>query len=105
MSTKCKKIHELLCDFSNILAQHDPMKIGSNDPFEYEFEALSILSRFSESMLQIVIDEDNIKLATEIVRQSFKFWFDYDEKNVDHQMIATGLLDVFLSMYSSEKNI
>lgn len=68
--------HELLQEFTKILHKHDPMGTGSQSEDEYEPEALSILSRFCESALQLADEESAVlTFAAGAIQQTFEFWF------------------------------
>ena len=69
--------HEVLKDFTQILFESNPMRLEPlAGPAEYEAEALSILSRFTEGALHLCPDPTmQREIATGIVRQAFEFWF------------------------------
>lgn len=84
----------ILKDFATLLHARNPMNIALENKQEYENEALSILSRFSEAALQLSDDEAIIaQLATAIVRQALEFWFDdigtYDPEPLARELAST----------------
>jgi hypothetical protein len=90
-----KPKHELLQAFIVAMHRHDLMKLhGEHD--EYESEALSVLSRFSESVIHGCKDADTLKQISEgIVRQAFEFWF--SETPPDVNELTSELLAMYLS--------
>jgi len=92
--------HEVLEDFSEIMYRHDPMGINSPDTREYEGEALSILSRFTEQALHLTEDENEVfELAAGVITQCLNFWFDDDTASRDLSALTVELLTVYLSSY------
>ena len=90
-----KQKHELLKEFTAVLAKLNPMKLTDDD--SYENEALSILSRFTEAALHIPsYDDEVVAVAVAIVKESLEFWFNNIE-GVDFENIARTLLNVFRS--------
>ena len=53
MDAEHKPKHKVLQDFTSVLSKRNPMQLSRENPLEYESEALSILSRFNESALQL----------------------------------------------------
>ena len=95
--------HKLLQDFTKLISKHNPMQLnvqgnpGAAD--EYEQEALSILSRFSESALHLCEDPVlQLEVAVAIVRESFVFWFNTD-KITDPEMLSVALVKVYQGSY------
>lgn len=99
MEAKPKPKHLVLQDITAALLRINPMKLGRDNPLEYELEALSILSRFSESALQMCDDEATIaKIATGIVSQALDFWFENVEQ-VNCEVVARELLGIFKASF------
>jgi len=98
---------KLLAQFTAVLKQQDPMKLGSPREEEYEPEALSILARFSESGFHLSEERDEIiPFATGIVVEVMKFWFSSVSENDDNffsncNSVATRLVEVYLSAWPS----
>jgi hypothetical protein len=93
--------HELLQKFAVILMNFNPMNLVKND--SYENEALSILSRFTETGLQIPDEsEEVVSVAVSIVKQSFEFWF-YSADDVDCEPIARALYHAFNSSHETSE--
>ena len=66
---------------------------------EYESEALSILSRFSEGALHLCQDEAmQREIAVGIVKQAFEYWFN-DTNIHEPEKVAFDLLATYVSSY------
>jgi len=77
MTTDSKPKHAILQDFTAVLHKRNPMNLSLDTHLEYENEALSILSRFSEAAIHIPTDEAVVAhVAIGIVKQTLEFWFD-----------------------------
>lgn len=102
MDAEHKPKHKVLQDFTSVLSKRNPMQLSRENPLEYESEALSILSRFNESALQLAGEEAVVaQVATGIVKQALEFWFD-DISGVDPEPIARDLLAVYRISYGQE---
>lgn len=97
-----KPKHLVLQEFAAVLHRRNPMHLDPENPLEYESEALSILSRFTEAALNIPDDEAAVAtVATNIVKQSLEFWFD-DIGSLDPEPIARELIAVFRAAFDQE---
>src|SRR5690348_9509959 len=104
MIESMKPKHLVLQEMTATLLQINPMKLGRDNPLEYELEALSILSRFTEAALHLSGDEaKTMEIASGIVRQTFDFWFENID-GVDHEAVAKELLSVFRACYEPASN-
>ncbi len=99
MKVEIKPKHLVLQEFSAVLLRHNLMMFSCDNPLEYEEEALSILSRYSESALHLANDENLMNsVAVDIVKQSFDFWFNTID-NVNVEPIAKELVAVFRASF------
>lgn len=99
MDGHAKPKHLVLQEFAEILLQRNPMNLRQDSPLEYELEALSILSRFTEAALQLADDEAIItEIATGVVKQTLEFWFD-NVNGVDCEALARELLATFKASF------
>lgn len=97
-----KPKHQVLQEFAAVLLRRNPMNLGTENPLEYEAEALSILSRFVEAALQLPDDEAAVaEVATAIVKQSLEFWFE-NMGEVDPEPIARELIAVYRTSFGAE---
>lgn len=95
MDTVVSLTNKALTLFIDVLFRHDPMKLRCDNNFEYEAEALSILSRFNEAALHLSNDDQAvIQVASNIVKQSLEFWFD-DVGDLDYAALTRELVDVY----------
>lgn len=102
MDVDAKPKYAVLQEFAAVLLKRNPMNLNLENSLEYEAEALSILSRFAESALQIPDDEGVVtQVATAIVKQSLEFWFD-DIGQVDPEPIARELIAVYRASFGQE---
>jgi hypothetical protein len=107
MSFKSKKV-ELLLQFTRKLSELDPMGLGSTNDLEYEPEALSTLSRFSEAGFHLAESKMHaLPVAIGIVADVMKFWFDSQVYQDEEQMekwrkIAGVLLDIYMSAWAHD---
>lgn len=102
MDGDAKPKYVVLQEFAAVLLKRNPMHLNPENPHEYEAEALSILSRFVESAIQIPDDEAVVaQVATAIVKQSLDFWFD-DIGPVDPEPIARELIAVYRTSFGHE---
>jgi hypothetical protein len=88
----------MLVEFTATMFKIDPMNLGSDDPLEYDKEALTVLSRFVE---RGVHKADYVE-ALSIVVQTFKFWFEKDsspEQLAKLGELATELYDLMKKKY------
>lgn len=84
--------------------ENNPKGLKGNNPDEYESEALSTLSRFNESALQLCDDpETKMLISTNIVRQAFEFWF--GEASSDITKLTENLLKTYCSSYPSHEQV
>ena len=91
---------EVLQDFIGIIYRHDPMAIGSPHEDEYDGEALSILSRFTESALHVSDDEEAaFDVAAGIVTECFNFWFDEVPGEPNLEPLTLELLTTYVNSY------
>ena len=103
MERTYKHKHVLLQEFTKVLHDHDLMGIaGEENPkaaTEYEAEALSILSRFTEGALNLCVDENlRREISVGMVKQAFEFWFSLEApKGVEK--LAFELLELFVNAY------
>lgn len=98
-----KPKHQLLQELSEALLRRNPMHLKENDPLEYEDEALSMLSRFTESALHLASPADEetvVQVATNIVQQTLDFWFDTCE-GVNLEELAREMLGIFRSGFEA----
>lgn len=94
-----KPKHVILQEFTAALLRRNPMQLSVDNQLEYEDEALSILSRFTEAALQVPDDEAAVaQVATSIVKQSLEFWF-YDVDDVDPEPLARELVSLFRASF------
>lgn len=105
MSSDIKPKHQVLKEFTAALRSRNPMNVLETSPLEYEVEALSILSRFTETGLHIPTSDEALvaQLATNIVKQSLEFWFD-DLGDVDPEPIARELIAIYRASFVSPEN-
>lgn len=102
MDGELKPKHQVLQEFAEVLLKRNPMQLGQDNPLEYEAEALSILSRFTEAALQLPDDEAVVaQVATAIVKQALEFWFENID-GVDPEPIARELIGVYRSAFGVE---
>jgi hypothetical protein len=107
MSVKSKKV-ELLIQFTQKLSELDPMGIGTANDLEYEPEALSALSRFSEAGFHLAESKTHaLPVAIGIVADVMKFWFDSQVYQDEEQMekwrkIASVLLDIYMNAWAHD---
>lgn len=100
---KARPRHEVLKDFTEALYKHDPMGIKSPHDDEYEGEALSILSRFTESALHAADDEEAaFEVAAGIITQCFTFWFDELSTELELEPLTLDLLTIYVNSYPKE---
>lgn len=102
MEQVLKPKHMLLQEFTKTLFEHNPMQIHLSGPdatTEYESEALSILSRFTEGALNLCEDENiQREIAIGVVKQCFEFWF--NEPIVKGpESVGLALLEVFKAAF------
>lgn len=108
MQAESKKV-KLLIQFTQKLSEIDPMGLGTKNSLEYEPEALSMLARFSETGFHMAETKDvALPLATGIVAEVMKFWFDSRVQQDQEQMekwklIASALLDVYMQAWEKDK--
>lgn len=103
MVTGYKPKHVVLQEIMMIMSTHDPMSLGPS-PEEYESEALSVLSRFNEAVLQLCDDPIvRAKTAEDIVRSAFAFWFGSPLE--DLQAMANQVLSTYLASYPSSVRV
>jgi hypothetical protein len=104
MGNENKPKHVVLQEFTKILYEHNPMSLplsqmGEAGHDEYESEALSILSRFTEGVLSACEDEPlRREIAVGMVIQALKFWFN-TERFKEPEKLAWALLDAYLAGY------
>jgi hypothetical protein len=100
MTREAKSKHEVLKTFSTTLTQHNPMQCDIENPLEYEAEALSILSRFTEAALHLSDDDETLlQIASAIVRQALEFWFDNVPSDLDLAPLSKELLEQYRSSF------
>lgn len=109
MGNAYKPKHLMLQEFTKILFEHNPMQISmAGNPGaanEYESEALSILSRYTEGALHLCEDETlQREIAVGIVRQAFEFWFN-DTKIHEPEKLGFVLLEVFKSSFPTPEQV
>jgi hypothetical protein len=103
MDRLVKPKHLILQDLTAEVLRLNPMKLSVENPLEYEAEALSILSRFSEAALHLADDEAAVAaVATAIVQQTFEFWFDSLD-GLEPESIARALVAVYKRAYEVEQ--
>lgn len=91
---------EVLQEFMDIIYRHDPMGIKSPNEDEYDGEALSILSRFTESALHVSDDEQAAyDVAAGIVTECFTFWFEEVPDQPDLEGLTLELLTTYVNSY------
>ena len=96
MNTASKPRHDILQDLTVVLYKRNPMNLSLDSSLEYENEALSILSRFSESAIEIPTDEALVaQVAVGIVKQTLEFWFDQVFSDRDIEPLARELLATY----------
>jgi hypothetical protein len=99
---------ELLQEFIKILFEQDPM--GLNDDSnpdketEYDGEALSILSRFTEGHLAAMPWDDALHVANAVVQSAFTFWFTGTLPEDKALKLAEALLTAFIAAYPEQKD-
>jgi len=104
MGNENKPKYVVLQEFIKILYEHNPMalplsEMGEAGLDEYESEALSILSRFTEGVLYACEDEAlRREIAVGMVLQALKFWFN-TEKFKEPEKLAWALLDAYVAGY------
>jgi hypothetical protein len=109
MGNVCAPKHKVLREFTKILYQLNPMgldkknKLVSRD--EYEVEALSILSRFTEGALHLCVDDETrLDLANNIVKGTFDFWFSI--QNLPHLAhVARVLIQAYVAAFPQPEQI
>jgi hypothetical protein len=99
-----KPKYQVLQEFTKILYKENPMAFNfEGNPYaeyEYESEALSILSRFNEGAINLCEDESlQRELAVSIVNQAFQFWFSEHDLKVP-ESLAFELLAAYVASYS-----
>lgn len=94
-----KPKHRVLQEFADVLLRRNPMNLKQDNPLEYETEALSILSRFTEAALQLSDDETIVdEIAVNVVKQALDFWFD-NVDSINCEPLARELLGVFRASF------
>lgn len=102
MGNEFKPKHVILQEFIKILYEYNPMtlplsEMGDSGLDEYESEALSILSRFSESMIDMCDDAIlQREIAVSIVVQALQFWFAVDSFQ-NTEKLSCALLDTYVA--------
>lgn len=87
---------ELLRDFTAVLFRSNPMGLVTENPLEYEREALSILCAFVEAGLDEPYEgEDILPEAIRIVDQVLQFWFE-DAELIDNKLLARELIATYM---------
>jgi hypothetical protein len=94
---------ELLQQMTALLFKHNPMSLDIKDELEYENEALSILSRFTEASVEHAQSPDAFELALGIVNMSMHFWFD-DLSKVNTTLLTADLFACYLTQFSEKAN-
>jgi len=75
------------------------MMLSCDNSLEYEDEALSILSRFTEGALHLASDEKLMHIvAVNIVKQTFDFWFNSVD-DVDFEPLSRELVTTFRASF------
>ena len=95
----------LLKLFVEELYRLDPMFLRSPNIDEYEPEALSIISRFTECGMYEPITSEMYAGAASIVKQTFDFWFDHVSTGFDSVPVACALLRIFNSEYKDHTTL
>lgn len=104
MGNEHKPKHLVLQEFTKIMYDHNPMglpltEMGAAGADEYEVEALSVLSRFTESALHMCEDETlQRELAVGIVTNALQFWFT-PVAIKDPEKLGWALLDAYLASF------
>jgi len=102
MLEKAKPKYVLLQEFTNLLYERDPMQLKTGQPDEYEVEALSILSRFTEANLHTFMEQGPMfEAALSVASQTFWYWFDLNKTKPDFgfQELTSDLVRLYLSSY------
>lgn len=86
---------DILSKFTEILDRINPMNLQSPSNKEYEPEALSILSRFTEAALDLADENQAAQIAEVIVKLTFQFWFTDISAMTSTDIVARELLHVF----------
>jgi len=104
MTPHNKPMHEVLREFTHVLHTVNPMKLNPDNPVEYEFEALSILSRFAEAALQIPDESDDVTaFAANIVKECLSWWVDDVVDASNTRQVTELLLNVYRSAYAVDR--
>lgn len=95
--------HVVLQEFTRLLHRCNPMQLNlDTNPHaedEYEAEALSILSRFTEAALNLCADKETQReIAVNLVKNAFAFWF-HDVPVAGLEETAGALLATFVASY------
>lgn len=95
--------HVVLQEFTKLLHRCNPMQLNlDGNPHaedEYDGEALSILSRFTEAALHLCGDRKTQReVATNLVRNALAFWF-HDTPAAGLEETALVLLDAFVASH------
>lgn len=102
MNSRIKPKHEVLQEFSTTLVQYNPMQCDVEGPLEYEAEALSILSRFTEAALHLSEDDELLlQIAAGLVRQALEFWFDDVSHDLDLVPLSRDLLERYRNSFGA----
>lgn len=86
---------DILSKFTEILDRINPMNLQAPGDKEYEQEALSILSRFTETSLNLADEDQALQAAEVIVKLTFEFWFTDIATMTSSDIVARELLHVF----------
>jgi hypothetical protein len=103
-----KKI-KLFYQFTQKMYELDPMELKSINLLEYEPEALSILSRFSEAGIHFSESKEQaMPVATEIISDVMKFWFNSLAEQITEHFekwynIASILLDIYFDAWKEDE--
>lgn len=86
-------------DLNKILHDANPLCLELQNDYEYENEALSVLSRFTEGMLHLCSDDVmRLEIAVGVVEQTFTYWFN-ETGILGLDQIAKSMLDVYSSAH------
>ena len=103
MDCRTKPKYQVLQEFNDVLHKHNPMLLQQDNEFEYETEALSILSRFTEAAIQLADDATVVEqVASSIVKQTFEFWFENID-NIDMKLITEELVNVYRNSFEIDE--
>jgi hypothetical protein len=95
-----KPKHLVLQEMMAVLFKHDPVGLKPQVADEYESEALSVLARFNEASIHLAEnEEDAVTAALTIVSQTFSFWFDNLNEDINFENVMLELLHVYVSSY------